>query len=90
MKSILRQLLAVGAAITSLLSGVFWHLSAQDLAFSITPAKDALCNVACETNLSVQFNTLAAVCAVITGCILALALFIGEEKPVYHCNCNKR
>ena len=68
MTSVVRKSFAAFAGIASLISGAFWHLSAdaQVKALKLSgEAADVL------TLVSAQHNLYAAICAVVAGVILA-------------------
>ena len=71
----LKRGLSAVAALFSLVSGMFWHISAKQQ----MDALDASVEVARKlTELSIQFNLWAAYTAVITGVCLACALFFED------------
>ncbi|MBD9396419.1 hypothetical protein [Pseudomonas sp. PDM11] len=75
----LKQLLGALAALLSLVSGMFWHISAKQQLDALTAAPEMVEKL---TRLSIQFNLWAAYCAVFVGLCLACALFFeGMSDP---------
>lgn len=73
MKTIFRKGLGVVAAISSLASGVLWHLSADAQLKSTSAALDVAKNLA---TISAQENLWAAYAAAVAGLALAIALIL--------------
>ncbi|WP_454844970.1 hypothetical protein [Pseudomonas farris] len=71
----LKRGLSAIAALFSLISGMFWHISAKQQMDALDASVEAARKL---TELSIQFNLWAAYTAVITGVCLACALFFED------------
>lgn len=71
----LKRCLSTVAALFSLISGMFWHISAKQQSAALDASIEAARKF---TELSIQFNLFAAYTAVITGICLACALFFED------------
>lgn len=75
----MKRLLSAFAALFSLVSGGFWHISAQQQLNALTAVPEVAEKF---TRLSIQFNLWAAYCAVVVRLCLACALFFdGMSEP---------
>ncbi|MCV2355409.1 hypothetical protein LNV09_14740 [Paucibacter sp. B2R-40] len=72
-KIIFRKFLGVVAAISSLASGLLWHLSADAQIKSTSAALDVAANLA---TLAAQQNLWAAYAAAVAGLALSIALIV--------------
>ncbi|ATE80460.1 hypothetical protein [Pseudomonas frederiksbergensis] len=71
----LKRGLSAIAALFSLISGMFWHISAKQQMDALDASVEAARKL---TELSIQFNLWTAYTAVITGVCLACALFFED------------
>ncbi|MBX8521029.1 hypothetical protein K5D37_15175 [Pseudomonas cichorii] len=74
-RNIIKRGLSVIAAMLSLVSGMFWHISAKKQMDALDASVEAARKL---TELSIQFNVWAAYVAVITGICLACALYFED------------
>jgi len=72
---IIKRALSAIAAVLSLISGMFWHISAKQQMDALDASAEAARKL---TELSIQFNVWAAYIAVITGVCLACALYFED------------